>query len=361
MIAAGVEDHFSYDHIIIGQGIAGSVLAISLIRRGKRILVIDQAHEGSASVVAAGLVNPVSLKRMIPSWRASDLLPAAEKFYREAEKLLGTEALYHPRELLKPFTSEEEIESWKANEEKPVSEYLSQEILPEFYPEYFHAPFGCGVIVQGASLSCAAFLEATRIYLEDQDALLNEKFSLDQLQVKDDGVAYRDFSAKKIIFCEGYRATRNPYFSWLPFRLTKGEIIDVTVPGLETEKVVNKGVFILPKAAYAYRVGATFQWNNLDASPSPEGKQELCSKLEKIMHHRYSVTGHHAGIRPTVMDHRPFLGHPPGHPSLYIFNGLGSKGVMLAPYFAEHLADHLENNIPLDPEVDIERYYSSYK
>jgi glycine oxidase len=352
-----LKDHNSYDHIIIGQGLAGSVLAIALHRRGKRVIVLDDGHRTSASVVAAGLVNPVALKRMIPSWRASELLPVAERFYREAESLLGSR-FYHPREILKPFSNEEEIRQWKENASKPVGEYLSQEIVASFQPAYYKAPLGCGVIKQGASLSCTVFLEAAKRYFLNHSLLVNEEFSFDNLKVNKGEVTYKDYTARSIIFCEGYRAIYNPYFSWLPFRLTKGELIEVHIPGLETGKVVNKGVFVLQKRSDSYRVGATYEWNSLDTAPSPEAKQELCEKLEKIMHHAYAVTDQKAGIRPTVKDHRPFIGVAPGHPGVYIFNGMGSKGVMLAPFFAEHLADHLEDNIPLDPESDISRYYS---
>lgn len=356
-----MKGYHSYDYFIIGQGIAGSVLAVNLIQREKKVLVIDDDHQTSASVVAAGLVNPVALKRMVPSWRVNELLPSAIQFYREAEKLFNSDTFYHEREILKPFSNKDEVEQWRANASKPVGEYLSQELIPSFHPEYYYNPFGCGVIRQGASLSTVPFLLSSRDFLKANNALLVDRFSFDGLKVSDSNVTYRNYSASRIIFCEGFRAIYNPYFSWLPFRLTKGELLEVTIPGLETEKVVNKGVFILKKDASSYRVGATYQWNNLDAAPSAEARQELCSKLEKIMHHPYEVKDHLAGIRPTVKDHRPFIGKNPDHPSVYIFNGLGSKGVMMAPYFAAHFADHLENNILLDPEVDIARHYDEYR
>lgn len=356
-----MKDRALYDYLIIGQGIAGSVLAITLIKKGKKVLVIDDDHRTSASVVAAGLVNPVALKRMVPSWRADQLLPSAMKFYREAEKLLNAETFYHEREIIKPFSGEEEIGQWKGNAGKPVGKYLSQEIIPSFHSEYYLNPLGCGVIKQAANLSTGSFLKATREFLEANISLLADKFSFDELQVTDGAVTYKKYKASKIIFCEGFRAIYNPYFSWLPFRLTKGELIEVTIPGLETEKVVNKGVFVLQKEGDSYRVGATYQWNNIDPAPSKEARQELCTKLEKIMHHHYEVNDHWAGIRPTVKDHRPFIGPNPEQSSVYIFNGLGSKGVMMAPYFAAHLTDHLENNISLDPEVDIARHYDEYR
>ena len=70
----------------------------------------------------------------------------------------------------------------------------------------------------------------------------------------------------------------------------------------------------------------------------------------------FEIIDHQAGIRPTVKDRRPLLGVHPAHHQLAIFNGMGTKGVMLAPYFANHLVNHLENDDKLLPEIDIVRF-----
>ena len=47
------------DYLLVGQGLAGSILGWELMQRGCRILIIDQ-EIGNASRIAAGLINPVT-------------------------------------------------------------------------------------------------------------------------------------------------------------------------------------------------------------------------------------------------------------------------------------------------------------
>ena len=72
---------------------------------------------------------------------------------------------------------------------------------------------------------------------------------------------------------------------------------------------------------------------------------------------KYEVLEHFAGVRPTVKDRRPLVGLHPNHPNMYILNGLGTRGVMLGPFLAHQLFNYIENNIPLDEEINIDRIY----
>ncbi|MEL7021711.1 MAG: hypothetical protein AAGK47_08885, partial [Bacteroidota bacterium] len=62
--------------------------------------------------------------------------------------------------------------------------------------------------------------------------------------------------------------------------------------------------------------------------------------------------------RPTVKDRRPFLGKHPDFSRLAIFNGLGTKGASLGPYFAQQMTNHLLQQTALEPDVDITRFAS---
>lgn len=189
--------------------------------------------------------------------------------------------------------------------------------------------------------------------------LLEEKFDFSQLSVSENNISYKDLKVKKIIFCEGFKAIENPYFPKLPFKLTKGEILTIKLLGdkiIPTEKVVNKGVFILPLGNNTYKVGATYEWAELNEEATEKGKSELIEKLQKVIKTPFEIIDHQAGIRPTVNDRRPLLGFHSQHPQLAIFNGMGTKAVMLAPYFAKHFAEVLEGETSLDKEVDIARF-----
>ena len=65
---------------------------------------------------------------------------------------------------------------------------------------------------------------------------------------------------------------------------------------------------------------------------------------------------HEAGVRPTTGDRRPLLGVHKDNHRLAFFNGLGTRGVMIAPLMAKKLYQFLENDQALDKEIDISRF-----
>ena len=81
------------DHIIVGQGISGSFLSWYLIKEGKSVLVIDEENATTASRVAAGIINPVTGRRMVTVWMAEELFPFAWKAYNEFGAELGITAI----------------------------------------------------------------------------------------------------------------------------------------------------------------------------------------------------------------------------------------------------------------------------
>jgi glycine/D-amino acid oxidase-like deaminating enzyme len=346
------------DYIIVGQGLAGTVLALTLMKEGRSVMVIDDLPQSSASKIAAGLYNPVVFKRLVKSWMADDLIPFMDEFYEEAEKLLNTE-FYNKKKIVKLFADENEKEFWlkKANEE--VGKYLSKDIHANFLEGIVNAPLGASEVIHAGNLNTGLFLNSCREYFKTNDALIAEKFDYGQLQISDDHVSYKEVPASKIIFCEGYKVNENPYFEWLPFKLTKGEILTIKLSQndiIPEDKVINKGVFILPVGNNTYKVGSTYEWNELNENPSEKGREELIDKLNKVLKVPYEIVEHSAGIRPTVNDRRPILGLHTQHSVLAVFNGMGTKGVMLAPFFAQQLADFLERGIPIHDEVNIKRF-----
>ncbi len=346
------------DYIIAGQGLAGTILAQTLLKEGRSVSIIDEPGFSKASRIAAGLYNPVVFKRLVKSWLADDLLPFMDKFYPEAEQLLGVK-FYFKKQILKPFAEEQEKVLWlkKCNEE--IGKYLGKTIYDDYLDDIIYNPLGASEVIDAGNLDTSVFLNSFRQYFKENDLLIEEKFDHSALVISENSVTYKNLQAGKIIFCEGYRALDNPYFSWLPFKLTKGEILTIKLENnhvIPIDKVINKGVFILPLGSNTYKVGATYEWQDLSEDPTEKGRSELIEKLQKVIKVPFEITDHQAGIRPTVNDRRPLIGLHPEHRSLGVFNGLGTKGVMLAPYFAKQFAAFLEHQLPLDKEADIARF-----
>ena len=131
--------------------------------------------------------------------------------------------------------------------------------------------------------------------------------------------------------------------------------MSIHCPGLAEDVIYMSGIFVLPVGENIFRVGATHEWDFTDENPSENARQFLEEKLNRLLTLPYSVVDHKAGIRPTVRDRRPLLGRHREHKNVYLFNGLGTKGVQLSPFMAHHFAEFL-NGGRLDPEVDIRRF-----
>jgi len=339
------------DIIIVGQGIAGSVLALELIKRGKSIIVIDKSELSASSRVAAGIWNPVVFKRLTKSWMIDELTPCLNEFYSSAEKILGVKFL-EERKIAKLFTEEQEINLWKKKVSEDMREYLSEEILE------MHEPTSSkyAIVKQAGNLDTVAFLNAVTVHLKANDSFLEEAFSHNDLRISATGVSYKNIDANEIIFCEGHLVKNNPHFNYIPFKPAKGDVLTISCKELDIDFILNKGMFIMPLGNHLFKCGATYNWQDLTDTPNPAGKEELIAKLKKMLPYDFDVIKHEAGVRPSVVDRRPVLGTHPIHSQLKIFNGLGTKAVMLAPFFAKQLCDYLIEGEDLNVEVDVRRF-----
>jgi glycine/D-amino acid oxidase-like deaminating enzyme len=343
------------DYIIVGQGLAGSVLAYSLMQKNQKVLVVDEEASSSSSIVAAGLCNPVVFKRLTKSWRIDEVLPFAKAFYRDQEKLL-TDEFYFDVPLYKLFVDQKEQEFWRQKSNEPhLFDWIDDKVEQPFDEALMNAPFGASKTLQSGFLKTAKWLAAFRDFLKEKEAYTNAKFDYELMVLNETGVSWKGYAAKKIIFCEGYQSIHNPYFDWLPFKLTKGEVLTVNFKNLKIDHAINKGAFVLPFEGN-YKLGATYNWDEIDNHPTEEGKAQLLKRAARFINDEVIVLEHKAGVRPTVSDRRPLLGIHPEHNQLAVFNGMGTKGVMLAPYFANKMVNLMLHNEELPSEVNINRF-----
>ncbi len=345
-----------YDYIIVGQGIAGTVLSWTLLQRGKKVLVIDQREKPSSSEIALGIYNPVVFKRMTKSWKADELIPVAEALYTDMETALGIKA-FHKNGILKVFSSKDERTFWeKKMHNGEAMAFLDKTKEQSQYTSVIIDDLGSADVLNSGWLDTAKLLSAYRKFLSGNNLLRTEKFECSQLGVEKDILEWKDITADKLIFCEGSRATDNSFFKNLPFVLTKGEMLTIRIPDFLPEHLISKGIYLLHEYDDIFKVGATYDWDDLTDIPTEKGKLDLTEKLKKILKCKYEILDQAAAIRPTVKDRRPLIGLYSEDKRIGIFNGMGTKGVMIAPFFAKQFAEHIESGLPLDNEVDIKRF-----
>jgi len=340
--------------LVVGQGIAGSVLAHTLTDYDCAISIIDNGHKSSSSTVASGIYSPMVLKRLVKSWEIDTVLPFAEKFYQNLEKkleckLLETVANY------RRIAQESEQSDWiKKSADPEFQKYLKGTIEASQISENINAKLGYGKLEGSGKIDIATLLQKTKDHF--QSRLKIEEINYDFIKIKDSGFIYDQEYFDKIIFCEGYKVTKNPFFPNLKLKPVKGENLLLHVPNLNLEKVVKSNIYILPIGKDHYHIGSTYKWDDLNELPTEEAKIQLLEKFEKLVDLPYKVIQQKAGVRPSSHDRRPILGSCATNSNLYAFNGLGAKGLLLSPYFANHICEFIFNKKPLLSDVDIKRF-----
>ncbi|MCR9181452.1 MAG: FAD-dependent oxidoreductase [Flavobacteriaceae bacterium] len=341
------------DYIIVGLGLAGIAFCETLLENKKTFVVFDTGNNTS-STVAAGLYNPVILKRFTPAWNAFEQIQKALPFYENIEAKLKVKIDYKTP-VFRIFNTIEEQNRWFEASDKPVLEHFISPKVHINQNKHIKAEFGFGEVLQSGRIDTKSLLDFYRNYLLDKKWLLEEPFVYTALQLTKP-LQYNSIQSKYIVFCEGFGIKNNPFFNQLPLVGNKGELLTIKAPDLKLDVILKSGVFIIPIGGDLYKVGATYNWEDKDTSPTLEAREELLGKLNKIVSCNYEVVSHKAGVRPTVIDRKPLLGQHSEFKNLFVLNGLGTHGVMIGPTAAENLFYMIENGKTLSEEIDIARF-----
>jgi len=344
------------DTLIIGQGICGTFLSWELEQAGVPFLVIDEVRPFTASRVAAGLINPVTGRRIVKTWMIDELLPIALEAYRQMGATLGV-SLVRPSKLLDFFpTVQMRLAFLERYGEDP--QYLS---LPEDEHDQdalFRYELGYGTIAPCYLVDIATVLEGSRKKMLASGLLMEERFERGALVMEGSGktIRYKDIRANRIIFCDGIESCDSPWFSRLPFAPNKGEALIVEIPELVGSDVFKKGISLASWKENLYWAGSSYEWSFTNDSPTEAFRQRTEAILRDWLKVPFKVVDHFASVRPATLERRPFIGFHPLHPAIGIFNGMGTKGCSLAPYFAHQLALHITQGSPVQADVDVRRF-----
>lgn len=343
------------DYLIIGQGIAGTMLSWNLYKEGKSFVVIDEALPNTSSKVAAGVMNPITGRRFVRSWKIDEILPFAVKAYEQLGLVLGEELVYK-KPIIDFFPTPQGRDNFVnliAEDDTYVHTFPDQ----NHFNQYFHYDFGCGEISPAYTVNLQGLQEAWRRKLKETAAIKEEKFDAQELKLLDEGVAYGDITATKAIFCEGMAGMDNPWFGLLPFSLNKGEALLIECPELPNHYIYKKSMAVVPQPAEnTFWIGSNYQREFEDLQPSEAFYDSTVAHLQSWLKVPFTVLDHKAAVRPATVERRPFVGLHPHYPQLGILNGLGSKGTSLGAFFAHELAQHLVYGQPLTRDADVARF-----
>ena len=347
-----------YDCIIVGAGIAGSVTARVLLHAGYDILVIDNMRKGSSSMVAAGLVNPITGKRFELSWRFDECVSVAKEFYNACEVSDGIGPYLQSFPMLRFFSDEKE----RALFFKKFSHALHDPYVGHIFDSgdssldpLVNNTYGGFRTLQASIFAYQTFIEQTSRIFEER---LIKGFAVNPKPLRDMWnitVQNKTYVSKSIIYCDGWQGSRNHMFADIPipFDIVKGEMCIIKAAKLPETDIISRGFAIIPMGNQLFRCSATFQWNEYNTLPTAFGYERLQNRIHSLINCDYEILEQSAGLRPTMVDHLPFLGEHPDHPGLFIVGGLGSKGALFAPFMAMNLFRYIHDKQPLDVQLDI--------
>lgn len=362
--------------LIVGQGICGTFLSLELERAGVSHLVIDEQRPFSASRAAAGLINPVTGRRIVTTWMIDELLPFAVEAYGRLWGVLGNSFLQAASVTDFFPTAQMRLAFLRRLEEDGA--YLR---LPEdehSWDGVFFSEFGYGVIDPCWLVDVPGLLDAARQRMAALGILREERFEVGELIVEpapagvgagpagaaaEPGrVRWRDIEARRVVFCDGVESFSNPFFSRLPFAPNKGEVLIVEIDGFADAAragggmVFKKGLSIVPWKEGLYWVGSSYEWSFEHTEPTESFRLRTESALREWLRLPFRTVEHLAAVRPATLERRPFVGFHPLYPQVGILNGMGTKGCSLAPYFARQLVRLLVAGEAILPEADVRRF-----
>ncbi|MFB6257070.1 MAG: NAD(P)/FAD-dependent oxidoreductase [Flavobacteriales bacterium] len=345
------------DALIVGQGLAGSVLAWSFWEEGRDFRIVDRDEGAYCSQVAGGLIDPISPRLPTKAWLAELHFPEAERFYRRIESLTNT-TFYHPRPVHRPYKDAEEKERWEKHAKKKGFDRFLWPKSPRKIPGVKMDPDLGSACFQGAFLDLPTFLAESSRTFSQKGLLQRSPFDPDRLIEHTDGWEWNGLRSRTLILCQGTGIRECPFFKELPLRPNKGEILSIDMPDFPQAAILNRGFYAIPLGEGQVRIGATYDHEDLSPEPTSAKKEELLQRMEDWIRLPYRVLDHKAGFRPTTPDTRPYVGFHRKRKGVAIFNGLGSKGIGLAPYWAQRLREKLregKEEAP-DPRVAPDRF-----
>lgn len=319
---------------VLGQGLAGSLLAWELMRRGIAVDLRDCGAHRSSSV-GAGIINPITGQRLVASWRVAECLPVALRVYRELENTLGRR-LVEPFRVWRTFATPRERET-------ALRKAAAGELAP-----YVTEVGEDGLWIEGA------YRVDTRTLVE----ALGERFRAAGVLRNGTAAEVKPASGPATVTLRAIGAGEVglPESARLGLRVARGEILAVRSHRIRPGVILNRRHWVLPVGPGIARVGATFEVDCDDLAVTAAACEALTASAEAQLGGPVEFAEQVAGLRVTTPDKHPVAGWLDSDRRLGLLNGLGSKGALLAPVLAAQWADHLAEGTGFDPAVDPARF-----
>ena len=360
---AAISDKF----IIVGAGLAGTLMAWELEKRGVNYEVWDapknsskssrtQTHSSpsntsnQASRVAAGMFNPVSFKRIVEVWNAREHMDVMRETYLKIESFLKIPGkILHKSPIMRVFPNSQYRMLWekRLKDEHTVSQFIRP--VSDEVPDDIVAPHGFGVVPEAGWVDLPLLLDSFRSFLESKGKYREKMYNS---KVDD------EFQTSNFIDCRGVGAIEDLVKHNLKIQSDHGEVLTLKSNIKTKNMCVNRVKWLLPRGNHTYKLGATYKWDVVKSQPTEEGRDELLTGIKPIISSEvfdhFEIMNQETGLRPASKDRRPYAGKM--NENTYILNGFGTRGVLIGPATAAHLVRFIFEDKELPKEINIARY-----
>ena len=342
------------DFLIVGQGLAGTCLAWHLIEKGASVAFVDHNFKNASSKVATGLWHGLTFRKLGKTWAADDGIPHLYEHFTAVEKKLNTK-LMSEQKVARIFRNEKQAEEWKeARSDSRLHPFVKEKKETiKLDKEMFSKPFGADEIQLSGRLNLSNYLEMSKAYFKEHFPYIEAEVSFTNKSIQVQGL--EKIGYEKVVFCEGHKVKNNPIFNYLPIGQTKGEVLFLEKK-TDLSHILNSGVFLLEDEKGDWQCGSNFEWDADSYEPTQKAREEITAKLKNYYKGEIEVKRQITGIRPTSPDRRPIIGEHPTEKNHYVFNGLGSKGVLIAPLVSKIFSDYLLSGSKIPDEMHVKRF-----
>lgn len=304
--------------LIAGQGLAGTLLAWALERAGREFLLVDPGHAESASRVGVGLVNPVTGERWAaaPGW--AEKAARARAFFDEIGRAWpGAGRLVSDLRIRRGWRDEAEAERVRARVRAGVLEPFVTEAGLEA---------GAAWIGGAWRVDLPALIAAGRGRWRSGGRLREARLT----------PAEAARWPGPVVWCVGAAEER-----LAELRPVGGETLELAVEESAAARRAWPGDVVRHDGVWVVRVGEGWAWAGAsflreEAERLPRREALRASVARQLADVGWREAAVLAGRRMTTPDRTPRCGWLPGREgSEGVFNGLGSKGVLLGPALAE--------------------------
>lgn len=359
---------------IVGAGIAGTLLASNLARRGVGVTLIDRARApgaGASGNSQGALYVKLGVEFNDQTQLALSALLFSQRYYRQLP-----EGGWNPTGLMQLAYNTNEADRQKRFLER--NNYPPNILRPISSDEATQLS-GIPVSHNGLWFPGSGWLEPQKIcktLARNCGITTHYGFEVDHLSASDNqwrltSSEDQSVTVDAVVICAGHETPALiPSDGEFRLKPIRGQITAIPDHALISPDVVICGPgYLNPSLNGQSLVGATFDLHNFSGEVSQQSDRENLRMLDKFLpgvlkskdteHDGTSCHGR-VGFRCTTHDYQPVAGpmkeaNGKKTDGLFLLTGLGSKGLTYAPLLAEYIADILTNQPQSLPENLVRR------